>query len=246
MVTAEELFPTSRNTNVAQAERWASVVAGSALAAFGVTRRSRAGLALAALGSTLIFRGATGHCPAYQALGISTADGQPQERQVSVPYGRGVRVEKSITINTTPEQMYAFWRDFSNLPRFMRHLKSVEVRDAKRSRWIAKGPAGIDAEWDAEIINEVPNELIGWRSVANSNVDNAGSVHFERNTGGRGTVVRVVLRYDPPAGKAGTAVATLFGKNPSHEVQEDLRTLKQIIETGEIATTEGSPSARES
>ena len=139
------------------------------------------------------------------------------------------RSEASVRIDASPEQLYSFWRNFENLPRFMDHLESVTVYDSTRSHWVAKGPAGIDAEWDAEIINEVPNELIGWRSVADSRVDNAGSVHFTPSRNGRGTNVRVLLRYDPPAGKLGAAFAKLFGEDPQKQVEEDLARLKQLL-----------------
>jgi uncharacterized membrane protein len=221
--------------NVSYPERWVSAVAGTALAAYGLTRRSIAGFALAGLGGAIVMRAATGHCQLYRVLGISTAKTDGDRRQVSVPYGRGIRVEKSVTVNASQEELYRFWRNFENLPRFMSHLESVKVLDDKRSHWVAKGPIGTDAEWDAEIINEIPNELIGWRSVDGSNVRNAGSVHFSRSTGNRGTEVKVVLRYDPPAGVIGAALSKLFGADPSHEVQEDLRSFKQLIETGERA-----------
>src|SRR5687767_7529101 len=230
-------------TNVAHAERWLSVVAGSALTAYGLKRRSVPGLLVSGLGAVLVWRGATGHCPAYAALGVSTAEGD-HGRQVSVPYGRGIQVEKTVTINASPESLYTFWRNFENLPRFMENLESVEVIDSKRSRWVADGPAGIDAEWEAEIINELPNELIGWRSVEGSRVDNAGSVHFTSAAGGRGTEVKVVLRYDPPGGKLGAVVSRMFGEDPDWQVQEDLRRLKMLIETGEIATITDQPSGR--
>jgi len=146
-----------------------------------------------------------------------------------------------VTINSTPEKLYTFWRNFENLPRFMNHLKSVKVIDDTRSHWVAKGPARAKAEWDAEIINEIPNELIGWRSVDGSRVDNAGSVHFKkRGTGRRGTEVKVVLRYDPPAGGIGAAIAKLFGEDPAHQVQEDLRRLKELIEIGEAGVETSS------
>jgi uncharacterized membrane protein len=224
--------------NVSNPERWLSVVAGAALALFGLKRRSAAGIAVAGIGGGLLWRGASGHCPIYKSLGVSTHDGD-DDSQVSVPYGRGIRVEKSVTINARPELVYAFWRNFENLPRFMEHLESVDVHDATRSHWVAKGPAGLKAEWDAEIINEIPNELIGWRSVEGSRVQNAGSVHFTST--GRGTEVKVILRYDPPGGALGAAVAKLFGEEPSMQVQEDLRRLKQLLEAGELATTAGQP-----
>ena len=218
-----------RYTNVSNPERWFSVVAGTALAAYGLTRRSVPGVLLAGVGGALAWRGATGHCLIYRSLGISTALDADGDRSVSVPYGLGVGVEESVTVNASPEVLYRFWRNFENLPRFMSHLQSVKVLDDKRSHWVAKGPIGSDAEWDAEIINEIPNELIGWRSVDGSRVNNAGSVHFIPTRGG--TEVKVILRYDPPAGKLGAAIARLFGEDPARQVAEDLRQFKRLIES---------------
>lgn len=244
MSTYEESYEPLLKRNVSDPERWLSVVAGSALAVYGLKRRDAAGIITGILGGALVWRGASGNCPVYSALGVSTAeDGGGEGDQVSVPYGRGVRVEKAVTINASPEQLYSFWRNFSNLPRFMENLEAVDVHDTTHSRWTAKGPAGSKVSWEAEINNEVPNELIGWRSVDGSTVDNAGSVHFTPAPGGRGTQVKVVLRYDPPAGKFGAAVSKLLGEDPAMQVQEDLRRLKMLIETGELATNE-SPSGR--
>jgi uncharacterized membrane protein len=225
---------TAANPNVSNPERWLSVVAGAAIATYGLTRRNISGIVLAAVGSGLVWRGASGHCSVYESLGISTASdtSATNDDHVSVPYGRGIRVEETVTIDAPADRLFAFWRNFENLPRFMEHLKSVTVIDDKRSHWVAKGPAGSDAEWDAVIINEVPNELIGWRSVDGSQVDNAGSVRFSTAPNGRGTIVKVVLRYDPPAGKVGAAIAKLFGEDPAHQVTEELRTFKQLMETG--------------
>jgi uncharacterized membrane protein len=220
--------------NVNDPERWASVIFGTALAAFGLRKRNAGGILLAALGGTLVWRGATGFCFVYDSLGMSSIREHDNGRQVSVPYGRGVRVEKSVTINAPPEQIYAFWRNFENLPRFMHNLESVEVHDRMRSRWVANGPAGSKVDWEAEIINEIPNELIGWRSVDGGKVDNAGSVHFKPAPGGRGTELKVVLRYDPPGGVAGATVSKILGEDPAMNVQEDLQRLKMLIETGEM------------
>jgi uncharacterized membrane protein len=241
MQSAEILSPASQNVN--SRERWVSVVIGSAVAAYGLSRRSIAGITVAGLGAALVWRGASGYCAVYNALGLTTVpDADHDTSNVSVPYGRGVRVEQTVTIGLPPEEIYAFFRNFENLPRFMSHLQSVKVLDEKRSHWVTKGPAGSDAEWDAEIINEIPNELIGWRSVDGSQVDNAGSVHFKQNPGGRGTDVKVILRYDPPAGLLGAMTAKLFGEDPAHQVKEDLRALKMLLETGEIASTTGQPN----
>ncbi len=240
-VMAEQVFSNAEK-NVNDPERWVSVVFGSALAAYGLKMRSIGGLILGAVGGALVWRGATGRCPVYGSLGISSLN-ENDGSNVSVPYGKGVRVEKAVTVNAPPERVYAFWRNFENLPRFMHNLESVTVRDDIRSHWVAKGPAGTKVDWEAEIINEIPNELIGWRSIEGSQIDNAGSVHFNR-AGDRGTEVKVVLRYDPPAGVLGAAVSKILGEDPAMNVQEDLRRLKMLIETGEIATTEGQPSGR--
>ena len=197
---------------VNEPERWIYVVGGAALAAYGLTRRSIGGLAIAGLGGFFVWRG-------LASESITAGD------NVSVPYGRGIRVEESVIINRSPEELYRFWRNFENLPRFMSHLKAVHVIDDKRSHWVTKGPAGSEVEWDAEIINEIPNELIGWRSVDDSQVSHAGSVHFTRAMRG-GTEVRVILRYDPPGGKVGAAIAKLFGEDPARQVREDLLTLE--------------------
>ena len=151
----------------------------------------------------------------------------------SVGRGQGVKVEKSVTIDRPAHELYAFWRDFENLPRFMEHLESVTVIDARRSHWVAKAPAGQRVEWDAEIHNEIPDELIAWRSLPGSEIANAGSVHFE-SLGDGATDVRVVLSYEPPAGRVGDAVARLFGEAPSQQVEDDLRRFKQVMEAGEV------------
>jgi uncharacterized membrane protein len=134
--------------------------------------------------------------------------------------------------------LYRFWRDFENLGRFMHHLQGVRV-EGNRSHWIACGPLGTRFEWDAEIITERPNELIGWRSLPGSAIDTAGSVHFRELPGEGGTEVRVVLKYDPPAGKAGAAVARLFGQSPQGQIREDLKRLKAFMETGNIPISGG-------
>jgi uncharacterized membrane protein len=127
---------------------------------------------------------------------------------------RAIKVERSVNIDLPADELYRFWRNFENLPRIMDHLESVTVLDGQRSHWKAKAPAGQSVEWDAEIIHEEPNRLISWRSVHEATVPNAGSVHFDESTGDRGTVVRVVLEYQPPAGRLGQLVAKLFGEEP--------------------------------
>jgi uncharacterized membrane protein len=126
----------------------------------------------------------------------------------------------------------------------MKHLESVQVTGDNRSHWKAKAPLGASVEWDAQVTVDQPGQLLAWHSVEGSEVDNAGTVRFERAPGGRGTIVRVEMQYSPPGGKAGAVIARLFGEEPSRQLDEDLRRFKWLIETGEIPTTVGQPSGR--
>ncbi len=152
-----------------------------------------------------------------------------------------VRVERVTTINRPVHEVYEFWRRFENLPRFMRHLESVEMLENGRSRWRAKGPAGMTFEWNAEILQEREGEWIAWRSVEGSDVQNSGSVRFQAAPGARGTEIRVQLQYSPPAGAFGRTIAKLFGEEPSLQMREDLNRFKQVMETGEVTRSDGSP-----
>jgi uncharacterized membrane protein len=235
--------------NVAGVERWASALSGAALAAYGLKQlkedRSVAGAMIAAAGSALIFRGGRGYCPVYAAAGFNTAIGETDTR-TALSGARGLIVEEVVTVNAPAEDLFAFWQDFEQLPRFMDHLLAVYQVDYRRSHWVAKAPAGRTVEWDAEIINQIPAELIGWRTLEGADVISAGSVRFKRAAGGRGTEVRVRLQYDPPAGKPGATVAWLLGHEPSKTIREDLRRFKQLMETGEVPTIKGQPRGEES
>jgi uncharacterized membrane protein len=153
---------------------------------------------------------------------------------------QGVRVRKAITINRTPEEVYGFWRNLENLPRFMTHLESVRELDDRRSYWKVHAPLGTTVEWTAEIVEDRPNQLISWRSVEGSQVPNSGNVRFIPAPGDRGTEVHLEVRYDPPAGAVGATVAKLFGQEPSQQVDGDLRRLKQVLETGEVVHSDAS------
>ena|ERR1051325_8339687 len=157
---------------------------------------------------------------------------------------REVHLETSVAIHKSPEELYAFWRDFKNLPLFMKNLESVTVLDRLKSHWVAKGIGAAKVEWDAEIYNEKENELIAWRSLENADVVNAGSVRFEKGPNGHGTYVRVTVNYNPPAGKLGATLAQLLGAEPKQLIKEDLRRLKQLMEAGEISTIDGQTSGR--
>jgi uncharacterized membrane protein len=225
--------------NVSDTERWISVVGGGLLLAYGMYRRDKTGLALTGLGGMLVQRGATGHCYMYQAFGVNTCESTKTLGQ-GVPYELGVRIDKSITVDKPAAELYSFWRKLDNLPRFMKNVNCVKVLDERRSHWEVKTLGGKVVQWDAEIINDEPNRVIGWRSLEGSDVDVGGSVRFEEQPNGRGTAVKVSMQYNPPAGFVGAGLAKLF-KDPASDVEEDLRRFKQLMETGEVATTEGQP-----
>jgi uncharacterized membrane protein len=150
-----------------------------------------------------------------------------------------IKVKQSITIDKPKEELYRFWRNFEQLPQFMNHLIEVKDLGGNRSHWKARGPAGSVVEWDAEIINDHPNSLIAWQSLPGADVDSSGTVRFEPAAGNRGTIVTVTLQYHPPAGTLGAAVAKLFGEDPDKQIHVELHRFKQLMETGEIAQTEG-------
>jgi uncharacterized membrane protein len=156
------------------------------------------------------------------------------------PGAQGIRVRKAVTINRSPEEVYGFWRNLENLPRFMAHLESVSELDQRRSYWKVRAPLGTTVEWTAEIIEDRPNELISWRSTEQAQVPNSGTVRFTRAPGGRGTEVHLELSYDPPAGAVGAAFAKLMGREPSQQVDGDLRRFKQVMETGEVVHSDAS------
>jgi len=229
------------------------MIAGGMLAAWALKRRDPVEGSAAAVGAAaLLYRGATGHCHVYDALGVDhgrhrgtgiSADRYSNTRQ-RLGGSRGIHVEESVTINRPIAEVFRFWRNFENLPQFMEHLDAVAVREEGISHWVAKAPAGMHVEWDARIINEVDNKLIGWQSLEGSSVATAGSVNFDETE--HGTRVRIHLQYDPPAGRLGALVAKLFGEEPNQTVREDLRRFKRLLETGEIPTTAGQPSGRQS
>lgn len=241
--TSTKEDPGKRGTNVGKIERIVSAVGGGALLGYALKTRSKSGIVLGLLGTSLLYRGTTGQCEAYRQLGINTADKSGGAAKEDV--AREVHVEKSITVNRSPQELYRFWRNFENLPRFMENLESVTELEGNRSHWVAIGPGGVKVEWDAEIYNDKEGELIAWRSLPGADITNAGSVHFEEAPGGRGTYVKVVLNYNPPGGKAAALFAKLFGQEPGQLVEHNLKRLKQFIETGEIPTIEGQPSGRD-
>ena len=211
------------------AETWLALGGGALLLLAGASRRSRGGALLALSSAPLLYRGITGNWPSL-ANGVTSSD----TTKAALAGRRGVHVRESIRLEVPLADVYGFWRRLENLPRFMTHLDRVIERPDGTSHWVAAGPAGLTVEWDAEIINQVDNKLIAWRSLPGSDVVSAGSVNFDAARAGRSTELRVDLQYAPPAGKAGALIASLFGREPSQTIREDLRHFKQLIEAGEI------------
>lgn len=227
--------------NVGEYERIGSVITGTVFTLYGLTRKNKLARPLAFIGGYLVQRGLSGTCAIYETFKMNTAR-QGGNANATVHANRAIKVKRSVTINKPIAELYSFWRNFENLPQVMDHLEAVTVQDEKRSHWVAKGPAGIKVEWDAEIFREKENEIIAWKSVEGSAVPNAGTVQFTDLGEERGTEVLVELDYEPPVGVIGVAFAKLFGEEPNRQIQEDLRHFKQKMEGGEIPTTKGQQS----
>lgn len=228
-----------KEANVGKTERIVMGAVGGLLAFEAIRKPTLTRLLLGAVGGALVYRSASGYCPMYERLGINNArEGAAQPHDY---YRNGIHVSAAYIIQRDVQELFDFWKNFENLPRFMKHLEAVQRVDENRWRWVARGPAGKSVTWEAEVINEEPGRLIAWRSLENADVDNAGSVRFLPAVGNRGTEVRVEIEYIPPAGKIGQAIAWLFGEEPQQQVRDDLRRFKQFMETGEIPTTEGQP-----
>jgi uncharacterized membrane protein len=224
--------------NVGRTERWISGAAGAALLGYGLSRR-RFRAVLLPVGIGLLRRAITGRCEVNRALGRNSARDEGRVSPVaSLDRGEGRKIEQAVMIHRPRGELFRFWRQFDNLPRFMDNLESVMVLDARRSHWVAKGPVGTRVEWDAEIHNEIEDELIAWRSLPEADVDQAGSVHFSRVPDGH-TEVRVIMRYAAPAGRMGDAVAHILGEEPERQIADDLRRFKQVMEAGDV----GAPTA---
>ena len=205
-----------RRHRMETAFRWSAMITGGSLALLGLSRRSKSGIAIAAAGGLLTYAGA-----------------KAGARQ------RELIARSSILLNCTPEQAYEFWSKFENLPLFMRHLESVTLLGETRSRWIAIGPLGKRVIWDAEIAFDRKDDVIAWRSLPDSELYVDGIVKFRNAPANRGTIITVVIVYQPPAGVIGGALSKLLGKDPSFMMRQDLRRLKALIEAGEIPTVEG-------
>ncbi|HIK07448.1 MAG TPA: SRPBCC family protein [Trichormus sp. M33_DOE_039] len=228
-----------KQAEASDVERWASLIGGGALVLMGLRQASLRGVLTALAGGGLIYQGATKRSTIQQA-------------QEAIGLNKPIKVEKTVTINKSAEELYRYWHNFENLPTFMKHLKSVKVYNEKRessghatrTHWIANAPLGNSVEWDADILEDRENEFISWASVEGADVENSGFVRFRPAPGNRGTEVKVVLEYNPPGGTLTAIFAKLFGEEPEQQIGDELRRFKMLMEAGEIATTEGQPSGR--
>jgi uncharacterized membrane protein len=215
--------------NVGRTERWISGAAGVALLAYGLGRR-RFRAVLLPVGIGLLHRALTGRSQINHVLHRNSAPGEGRVSPVaSRDRGEGRKIEQAVMIRRPRGELFRFWRQLDNLPRFMDNLESVTILDSRRSHWVAKGPVGTRVEWDAEIHNEIGDELIAWRSLPGADVDQAGSVHFSPAADGQ-TEVRVVMRYSGPGRRAGDVVAHILGDDPERQIADDLRRFKQVME----------------
>ena len=220
----------SPNVNVSTPERWASALGGGVLLAYGAGHRSWNRALLLAAGGGLLHRAVTGQCQLYKVLNLNTA-AKFENSVTSVHHGEGIKLEHAIAIHRSTEDLYRFWRNIENLPTFMKNLESVRILNDGRSHWVVRAPTGNAVEWDAEIHNDIENELIAWRSLKGADINNAGSVRFRTLTNGL-TEVKVVMSFEPPFGRFGLEIAKLLGEHPAQQLQEDLWRFKQMMETG--------------
>ena len=227
-----------REQNVGEMERWVSMLAGGGLVAFGLARSRFSALLSALAGAALLQRGLTGHCRMYEALGYDTA---VEHHEFGVKARHGKKIERSLHINRSREELYDFWRNLENLPQVMRHLESVTPQGETKSHWVARGPFDARLEWDAEIKTDRRGEIIAWQSLPDSQVDTAGSVRFDKDSSGQGTLLTVTLKYDPPGGRAVAELAHLLGQGLEDELDEDLQEFKQTMESRK--TSKASPQS---
>jgi uncharacterized membrane protein len=209
--------------DVGTIEHVGAMATGALLFAVGMTRKGMPAALARSGGIALFLRGARGYAPIYRAMGIgmpATTTGTSKT---------AIRVESAVEINRPASDLYYLWRDFENLPAFMSHLISVKQIDEERSHWVARGPAGTVVQWDAKVVNDVPDKVIAWETYEGSSVDHAGSIHFDSTENGK-TRLRVVFRYDPPAGTVGAFLARMFHGDPQREIDEDLRRFQKMID----------------
>ena len=227
----EARFGKARRTNMGEGEAWLSLAAGAGLVLGALRSWSKASIPLAAAGASLLYRGSTGHCPVYSATGVDHSGRSTGPDAVS-----------TITINKSPQELYEFWRDLTNAPRFMSFVESVEILGDGRSRWRGKQVGGRRFDYEAEITEDIPGEGLRWRSVEGAPIQMRGSVRFAPAPADRGATVIASVVFGRP-GSDGLR-SRLAGPLANYKIHQDLMRLKQLMEAGEIATTENQPSGR--
>ncbi|MBK0379448.1 SRPBCC family protein [Mucilaginibacter segetis] len=208
--------------NLSQAERTLSIAGGVKLALSGfkgIFKNPFTSIIKLGAGGYLLNRGITGHCELYSQMGRNSTE----------PVN--VNIRSSFLINKPRQQVYEFWRKLDNLPLFMKHLESVEIIDETRSHWTLKLPLGVPGvSWEAEIVHDEPGYMIGWSSLPDSLIDNAGKVRFQDSPDGEGTLMDVVISYRPPAGGIGGGIAHVLNPVFKNMVDNDIRNFKQYMD----------------
>jgi uncharacterized membrane protein len=219
--------------NLGNSERLVSGAAGAATLLWAMRRGGVPGGLLAVLGTTLIARAASGYCPVVAATSAT-----PTERRIARKQGwrSAAATVRSVTIARPPADVYRFFREVRNLPRFLQHVEQVTAIDEMRSHWLVRAPTGRTVEWDTIITEDQPNERIAWRSAPGADLQSVGWIKFRPAPGDRGTEVHASIAYEPPAGQLGRIAAELWNDAPGGQAQGDLRRLKQVLETGEVPT----------
>jgi uncharacterized membrane protein len=157
---------------------------------------------------------------------------------------RGVKITQAITIDRPVEPLYAFWKNPTQVTAVMQYIESIAVTSDRTAHWVLRLPGNLKVECDVEFYTDIPNEVLSWRTLEGSQLQHAGAVRFRPAPGGRGTEVELTVEFVPPAGALGQAIVKLFGEAPAQYVREYLRDYKEVMETGEISTTEGQTSGR--
>lgn len=220
--------------DLAERQRWLAAAAGSAMILQGFRQRNTGKWLLTLVGAGLLYQGVSG----------TNVLGKLPVVRTMVSKQQGVRVQKIITVNKPPAELYQFWRNLENLPRFMRHVKEVRQLDQEKSHWRVAIIQNIELEWDAHITVDRPNEMIAWETLPGATVGNRGYVKFIPAPGNRGTEVSVALEYDPPGAALGLAAGEMVKFIAAHDIEEDIRAFKRMMEAGEVPTTQGQPAAR--
>lgn len=229
----------SDQPNVQGLERIASLVTGGVLLGHGLRSSGLGGWLQVLLGGLALARGTTGRCPAKRALTPTPLESELAEEN---RWSSAKTLSRSITIDKPRTELYRFWRDFSNLSRFMTFIERVEVLASDRAHWVARLPMGKTLEWTTRLTEDRPDELLAWMSEPDAPIRNLGWVSFRDAPQGKGTEIKAVIAYEPPAGKLGYALAQTLDLLPTMKAAQDLRRLKQLMETGEIATNSTRPT----